>query len=127
GGIEIASDDAAMSDYLADAWLAHLFRDDEYTAPSTTYLGQYTTTPTASDPGVEVSSDGYDRQAAVWDATGLGTHVLDNLVSWAPLGADDLTLSGWALHDDDSGGNVLWFDSWAVPVEVDAGDTFEMA
>jgi hypothetical protein len=123
GAIAIASNGAAMSNYLADAWLAHLFRNDAYSAPSNVYIGHYTVTPTATTAGTEVSDTDYDRQVSDWDTAG----VLDNTPTWAPLATeDDQTLTGWAVLDAATAGNVLRFAAWDTPIEYVAGDTLEM-
>jgi hypothetical protein len=122
--IAIASNDAAMSDYLADAWLDHLFTNTTYTAPSFTYLAHYTTTPTAASAGSEVSNGEYERKLADWTTATLGAAQLGTEVTWAPLADTEQTLTGFAVLDDDTGGNVLWFYAWPTPVESPANDTF---
>lgn len=126
--ITISSDDAAMTDYLANAWLDHLFNNDTYINPSAVYIGHYTTTPTASTAGAEVADPGYDRQSAAWASPAVGASLLDAAVTWTPLATDDpQTLDGWALADANSAGNVLWFYQWPTPVDVPAGDTIELS
>lgn len=123
GHISIAMNGVAMSDYLANAWLDHLLRADAYAAPAGVYIGHYTVMPTRSTAGTEVSDAGYDRQSSSWDSAG----ALFDTPQWAPLTTDDdQTLVGWALHDANSGGNVLRFDTWSAPIEYIAGDTLEM-
>jgi hypothetical protein len=127
-GIVVASNDRAMSDYLSNAWLDHLFRNDAYSPPSTVHFGHYLVTPTASTAGTEVSDAGYDRQGAEWDSAVSGAAVLAAPAAWVPLTTDDdQTLAGLALSDANTAGNVLWFHSWPAPIEYTAGDTLELA
>lgn len=127
GAISITSNAAAMSTHLADAWLDHLFRNTAYTPPASTHLAHYTTTPTADDPGVEVTNTAYARAAATWHPATLGASQQDGALTWTPLADEDQTLAGWAVLDDDTAGNVLWFYEWPTPVDAPAGDTFELA
>lgn len=124
GAITINSDDTAMSDYLADAWLDHLFNNTAYSNPATVYLGHYTVTPTATTSGTEVSDAGYARQAADWDVAANGASALLTTVSWLPLTTSvEQTLTGWALLDASTAGNVLWFYNWPETLTVPGGDT----
>ena len=52
----------AVSDYLENALLNHVFRGVAYTAPTAIYLALYTSDPTDANTGTEVSSGGYARQ-----------------------------------------------------------------
>lgn len=125
GGIDVASNDAHMTDDLANDWLDHLLRATTFTPPSDIYAGLYTATPTAAgDDGTEVSGGGYARQVATWVAADQATSVLATEISWTPLQEDDpQDVLGVALHDAVSAGSVLLFADYAAVVEVNAGDT----
>lgn len=124
--ISVASDDRAMSDVLANAWLDHLLGGVAYSPPSTVWLGHFTETPTATDPGTEVVDDGYFRRAADWTTAATGLSALDNTPTWNPLANEDQTLTGWALLDDETAGDVLWFYAWPTEIAYTGGDTIEM-
>lgn len=125
--LTIASNSAAMSDHLANAWLNHLLNNTAYTPPANTYLGHYTTTPTATTSGTEVAAPGYDRLTATWTESLDATTTLTDTVSWLPLTTSgNQTLTGWALSDANTTGNVLWFQPWATPTDYTAGDSVEM-
>jgi len=69
----------SKTDYLENKLIDFRFRGQPYTPPSTIYIGLFTTAPTDTGGGVEVSGGAYSRVAvpatlAEWAGTqGLGT------------------------------------------------------
>ena len=69
---------AAMSDYLENKLIDHIFRATAFTAPATIYIGLHTAAPSDTGGGTEVSGNAYARVAVVsgttaWNATQGGT------------------------------------------------------
>jgi hypothetical protein len=121
GGIEVSIDLDHVTVTLANAWLDHLLRGTTYTPPTFWWFGQYTETPTSSDPGTEVTGGGYERRVSDWVIGEDRNVVLDNDPSWDPLHTDtEQTLTGWALSDEDEAGDVGIFAAYTEPLVVPA-------
>jgi hypothetical protein len=121
--LTIDSNDAHMTQVLADAWLDHLFRATAYTPPANPFAALYTTTPTATDPGVEVASDEYARQITTWDLATNATALLAEDATWIPDNDNDVTVTGLGICDGSVGGDVLLFTA-ITPATVLATGTF---
>jgi hypothetical protein len=123
GQISVSSNDAHMTDWLANQWLDHLFRNDAYTPTGNVYLGLYTVTPGAATAGTEVTGGGYSRQLTSWAPAENGTSAMDEDLSWDPVHTTTAqTLTGLALSDAVTAGNRLWFGSWPAVVPVPVND-----
>lgn len=121
---------AAMSDYLENALINHVFRGTAYTAPANIYVGLSTSACSDSATGTEVSGGSYARVAV---ATGAGT--------WAATSGTDGTTSnvstvtfatpsaGWGavthvvLYDASTSGNALVCTALTIPKTINTGDT----
>jgi hypothetical protein len=57
----------SFSDYLENKILQHVFTGVAYAQPTGRYLALFTTAPTESSPGTEVTGGAYARQAATFD------------------------------------------------------------
>ena len=94
---------AGFSDYLEDKVLDHVFGGTAYTAPSTLYVGLYTsgTSPTQATNGAAVEfvtatgSWGTVTHCGVFDAVSSG-----NLLGWAALTASKAVASGDVFRFD---------------------------
>jgi hypothetical protein len=53
---------AEFSDYLENKVLDHVLRNTSYTSPTTVYVGLYTSNPTDTNSGTEVTGGSYARQ-----------------------------------------------------------------
>jgi hypothetical protein len=122
--ITIDSNDAALTQLLADAWLDHLFRATAYTPPANPFAALYTTAPTATDPGVELDTDAYARQITTWDLATNATTLLAGDATWIPDNDLDVTITAIGIHDSSTGGDLLLFTVLPTPVPVLATGTF---
>ena len=132
-----------VSNYLANAWLDFMFRNQTFTSP-TTYCGFTTTTIVDGDAGADLdepTGGGYAR-LLVYENGG-GTPDWEQAVSGAPTVVDNddelawsaATSPGWgtvvAFFVADSGttgaGNVLMYDNGIADQEVAEGDTAKVA
>ena len=92
----------------------------------TYYLALFLTDPTASGTGTEASGGGYARKVISFDAPSLvagkqqvkNTDAVDSGVITADIG----TVSYWGIFDSQTGGNLLWFGSFARGKNVLNGD-----
>jgi len=60
----------SFSDYLEDKILDHVFGGSAYTAPTTLYVGLFTSAASDSAAGTEISGNGYARQTAAFTVSG---------------------------------------------------------
>lgn len=132
---------ANMTDYLENKLIDFLFRGASFTAPANLYVALYTTAPTDSTAGTEVSGGNYSRQqlnpgASNWystqattDATSTGTGgttgnaavIAWNSVTWTG------TVTAVGVCDASSGGNVLFYKALASSKTIASGDSISFA
>lgn len=133
-----------MSNYLATALLNQVFRNTAYTRPTTLYIALYTSNPTASDTGQEVSGGSYVRQAITF-----GAPTAENYTIYHPATGQQVTVSkqtiknsadivlptatvDWGqithvgIRDAATGGNLLYFGSLETPRSILTNDIFKM-
>ena len=127
--------DLAASDYLEDALLKHILKNDSYTSPATVYVALYTDDPSDNDTGTEVSGNAYARQTLTVgdvynDAAGLYKDVSSNgniLFPVATGGAwGTITHIGIrdAVTEDPDAGNLLFHGALDASVVIGEGNRF---
>ena len=108
--------------YLAGNVVNVAVRGIPYTPPTGSYVALYTTSPTQSGGGVEVSALGYSRQAAIWTApvNGQSSNVADIVfpVALALWG----TVVAYGLVDAGLAGNLLYYANLNAPQLVEVND-----
>ncbi len=111
---------AALSNVHAASILNTSLRSGTY------YLALFLTDPTASGTGTEASGGGYARKVISFDAPSLvaGKQQVKNTdaVDYGVITADIGTVSYWGIVDSQTGGNLLWFGSFARGKNVLNGD-----
>lgn len=111
---------AALSNVHAASLLNTSLRSGTY------YLALFLTDPTAAATGTEASGGGYARKVITFDAPTLvsGRQQVTNtaVVDYGVITADIGTVSYWGVFDSQSGGNLLWFGSFARGKNVLNGD-----
>ena len=111
---------AALSNVHAASILDTSLRSGTY------YLALFLTDPTASGTGTEASGGGYARKVISFDAPSLvaGKQQVKNTdaVDYGVITADIGTVSYWGIFDSQTGGNLLWFGSFARGKNVRNGD-----
>lgn len=139
---------AAMSDYLENKLIDFLFRAQALgitgataaagTGPSALYVGLYTANPTDTAGGTEVSGGSYARvlvtsALGAWDNTQAasstavssgtgGTTRNQSAITFPAPTANWGTVTGMALFDAASGGNMLIWSALNVSKTVNNGD-----
>lgn len=127
----------SFSDFLENEVLDHLFSAATYTAPSTTYVGLWTSalsdTSTGGTSG-EVSGGSYARvnyanDATNWPAASAGAKANGTAITFAQATADWGTVSYVALLDTSTAGvgNILCWADLTVAKAVGTNDTAEFA
>jgi len=115
-----------MSNYLATALLNQVFRNQNFTRPSTVYVALYTSNPTAADTGTEVSGGSYARQAVTFSAPSIegGKQTIKNTAEIVfPIATADWgTVTHVGIRDAATGGNLLYYGPWENARTILAGD-----
>jgi len=127
----------ALSDYLENKLVDHVWRATSYTAPSNTYVALFTSSCSDSAGGTEVSGGSYAR-VAVSGATSSwkGTHGSTSGASAGTNGtisnaaaitfpsptANWGTVSHWGQYDASSGGNLLVCAALTTSKTINNGD-----
>lgn len=123
-----------MSDYLEQQIIDHLFRTATFAKPAAIFMALFTVDPTDSGGGTEVTGGAYAREEVVqldanWNApgtTGLTDNVND-IVFTTASGADWGTVTGMAIFDAVTGGNMLMWSALSANKVVNDGDTFKFS
>lgn len=134
---------SAMSDYLENKLVDHIFRGRQMTAPTNLYVALFTTTPSDSGGGTEVSGGSYARtQVACSDTNWKGTHGSADAnpssgtggntknaiaITFPQATANWGTVYGFAIFDASSGGNMITYGSLSSSKTINSGDTATFA
>lgn len=130
---------SAMSDYLENKLVDHLFRAQTLSAPSTLHIGLLTSAPSDSGGGTEVSGNNYSRVAvtsslANWAGTqaaasttassGSGGQTSNNAAITFPTPSGNWgTVSHFGIFDAASGGNLLFHGALTIAKTINQSDT----
>jgi len=117
---------AGFSDYLEDKVLDHVFGGNAYTAPSTLYVALYTSAPSDTGGGTEVSGGGYVRQTATFTVSGTNPTTASNTgaIEYPTATANYGTVTSVGIFDALSGGNLLAYANLTTSKVVSTGDVF---
>lgn len=129
---------SAMSDYLENKLVDHIFRNRSYTVPSTVYVALYTATPSDSGGGTEVSGGSYARvlvgpSDSAWQSTqGLTTAAASNGTGGQTANGSTITfptptgnwgtITSFGIFDASTSGNLLIWGPLTVSKTVNNGD-----
>lgn len=130
---------AAMSNYLENKLIDHIFRGVPYTAPTTAYFALYTAAPSDSGGGTEVSTGGYARASLAcnvtnWAATNAalstanpsagtsGQTSNNSTVTFATPSLTWNTITHFGIFDALSGGNLLFWGALSASKLIQTGD-----
>ena len=118
-----------ISNDLANKLANATVRNVSYTSPATVYVALYSTTPTASTAGTELSGSGYTRETVTFAAPSAGTVASNVAVTFGAATADWLPAVAIAVTDASTSGNIMWFKTIATQVvkngnslTLDSGD-----
>lgn len=136
---------SALSDYLENKLIDHVFRAQAYTAPATLYVALFTVTPSDTGGGTECPGTGYTRQGVTsglttWAATqsvsptpnnsassGTGGTTFNSAIITftSSAGASWGTINGVGVFDASSGGNLLWYSALTTPKTINTTDVVD--
>lgn len=113
----------SFSNYLEDAVLNHVFGSGSgtYTPASTLYVALFTSAPSDTGGGTEVSGGGYARQTGTF-TTSSGTASNDSAIEYPTATADYGTVVAMGIFDASSGGNLLAYGTLTTSKNVSSGD-----
>ncbi len=131
---------SAMSDYLENKLVDHLFRAQSFSAPATLYVALFTSAPSDSGGGTQVSGGNYARASvtsslANWAGTqsagsttassGTGGQTSNNgaITFNAPSGANWGTVTHFGIFDAASSGNLLFHGALTASKTINNGDS----
>lgn len=122
----------ALSSYAERKVLDHVFKNTAYTSPSA-YLGLFTSDPTDSASGTEVSGNGYARiqidnkmAAATTGSDNSSISSNANITFAAASGGDFGTITHIGIFDAASSGNLLAHGALTSSKVISDGDTFQI-
>lgn len=95
--------------YLDNAFLNSALRNTPYTSPTTVYVALFTTAPTVSGGGVEVTGGSYARQSVTWNVPSNGSTSSTADVVFPVASADWGNVVAFAIFDSSVAGNMLYF------------------
>ena len=118
---------AEMSNYLENALINGTLRGTTYTAPSTVYVGLYTSDPTDANTGTEVSGGSYARTAVSFGSPSDGVTTNSAAVEF-PQATGTWGTVGWiGILDASTGGNLLYHTPLDASKTIASGDIFKIA
>jgi hypothetical protein len=129
---------AALTNYLENELIDHLFRGRSFTAPAAMHVGLFTAAPDDTGGGTEVSGGSYARVSYApgtgnWEGTGGETTAVDsagtgggtqniNAVTFPTPTANWGTITHFGVFDAASGGNLLFYGALTTSKTVNNGD-----
>lgn len=122
----------ALSSFAERKVLDLLFKNTAYTAPNA-YIGLFTSDPTDSASGTEVSGNGYAR-VQIDTLMGSATTGSDNssitntsaITFGAASGGSFGTITHIGIFDASTSGNLLAHGALSASKQIDDGDTFQI-
>lgn len=108
--------------YLDNAFLNSALRQTPYSSPIATYVALFTTAPTVSGGGTEVTGGGYARQTVTFAAPVNGQTTNTGDVIFPIAAAAWGTITAFGIYDAATGGNLLYFNLLSVPRSVTIND-----
>ena len=130
---------SAMSDYLENKLVDHLFRAQTLAAPAALHIGLLTSAPSDSGGGAEVSGNNYARVAvtsslANWAGTqapasttasnGTGGQTSNNAAITFPTPSGNWgTVSHFGIYDAATSGNLLFWGALTIAKTINQSDT----
>ena len=118
---------AEMSNYLENALINGTIRGTTYTAPTTVYVGLFTSDPTDAGSGTEVSGGSYARQSATFTAPANGVTTSNADITF-PQATGNWGTVGWiGIFDALTTGNLMYHTALDASKTIETGDIFKIA
>ena len=121
----------SFTNYTENAVLGHIFGSTTMAKPTTLYVALYTVAPGEGGGGTEVGTTGtgYARQTATFTVSGTAPTQAANSASIEfPVATTAWgTITGTAILDAATGGNMLAFATLTTPKPIDIGDVLRFS
>lgn len=127
----------SFSDYLEGKVLNHVFGGTSYTAPTTLYVGVFTSASSDSAAGTEVSGNGYARQSVAFTVSGTSPTTASSsaAVEFPEATGSWGTVTYAGVFDALTGGNMLAHAqltdpadfTTALPKTISSGDILRIS
>jgi hypothetical protein len=120
---------ASFSDYTENLVLNWLFTANSATRPTAWYVGLFTSAPSDTGGGTEVSGSGYARTATgTITVSGTATTATNSAaIEFAAASGGNWGTIGWAaIFDASSGGNMLAWAPLTTSRTINDGDVFRI-
>ena len=120
---------AALSDYAEKLLLDWMMTTGSATRPTTWFLALFTESPGDAGTGMELSGNGYSRQAIAFAAADSPDGTTENTgpVSFTADGGDWGSVTHIGIYDASTIGNLLWHGAMTTPRTVNDTDTLTFA
>ena len=118
---------AEFTNYLENKILDHVLNNTSYTSPTTVYVGLFTTAPTDTTSGTEVSGGSYARQVLSVSTASDGVVTSDADVTFPQATASWGTIVALGIHDALSSGNLLMYTDLTTSKTIDEGDILKVS
>ena len=115
----------SITQYLENKIVDHILGTATYTKPSNVYIALFTTLPTKTTSGTEVTGGSYARQTGAFTASVAGLSSNSGNIDFT--GMPTCTVVGVGVYDSSTSGNLLFFSPLDTNRSVTAGDTFRIA
>lgn len=118
-----------LSDYSEKLLLDWMMTTGSATRPTSWFVALYTAAPSDSGGGTEVSTGGYSRKSATFNAASTPGGSTSNSanITWTASGANYGTVTHVGIFDASTSGNLLWHGALTASKTINDGDTFQIA
>ena len=117
---------AEFSDYLENKVLDHVLRNVSYSSPTTVFVGLYTSNPTDTNSGTEVTGGSYARQALSVTTASAGIVTSSADVTFPQCTASWGSVGFIGILDAVSSGNLLMHTALTTAKTIDSGDILKI-
>jgi hypothetical protein len=111
---------AVKSTYLKQAVIKAALGEASFPSISNVYLALYTNDPTIGDTGTEVVGGSYARQQLSFANASGGAKASNTSETFSSMPAT--TVTHWGIRSASSGGNLLYFGAFDLPIQLNAGN-----
>jgi hypothetical protein len=114
----------AFTTYLRNKVLDDVLGTAAFTAPTTVYVGLFTSATDAAGGGTEVSGNSYTRKAMSFDAASAGASDNASAVEFDTATGSWGTVTHTAVLDAATSGNMLMENALTTSKAISSGDVF---
>lgn len=118
---------AEFTNFLENKLLDHVLRNVSYTSPTTVYVGLFTTAPTDTTSGTEVSGGSYARQVLSVSTASDGVVSSSADITFPQATGNWGTITSLGIHDALSSGNLLMFTDLTTSKTIETGDILKVS